>query len=190
MKTFWMLWAVGLSTQAMAGTAEQQEWHEYCDMTVRVKVDGWEALKEEQAVSIPINKDTLECKHEIRTDFSGVRKTFAIAYLTKTALAPISVALNHTGADVHIFRGKGEISEVDACQRVAELLERSAMRGGTLKAKVTRTVVRQDWTSSKNTDVRTIEQLSIALDANTDIPFRASQDMYVRGKYCSKKPLP
>jgi len=68
---------------------------------------------------------------------------------------------------------------------VTRLLEEAEQNGGVLKAVVSREVVRQDWTSSKNVDVHIHEKVILTVG---DLQFHAGAQITARGEYCSKKP--
>lgn len=188
MKTLFTLLGMSflLVNGAMAEeTAAQKEWHEYCEMTIHTTVDGWVVDQSEQEVSLPISENNLKCAVEVH---HGSRKTstWTKVSLSEQTVQPFSQL--HLGDAMVTFYEDGEISEAVACARVKAVLEEAKSNGGVLKAKLKRQLVRQDWTTSKNTDVKILDTLHFTFGKEPGLQLRADGSTSAQGKYCAHKP--
>jgi hypothetical protein len=179
----WMAWS------ATEPTPAEKEWHEYCEMTVHVKVDGWVADESEETLSLPLNRNTLRCKADVGKDFLGKVSSTGHAYLGQAALAEArTIQLNVRSAHTTVSHFPEAVTDAVACAPINRILRLAQAHGGRLPAKLKRKLVRQDWTSPKNTDIRFIEEIDVQLAGG--LTFRGIGNSSARGKFCSQKPKP
>jgi hypothetical protein len=171
---------------ASADTAAEKEWHEYCDMMIHVKVDGWVVDKTITEQPLRISPQTLKCKATTYRDFESKNWTKGEVSLSADALPAITVLrANAFNGMIPVLPGSAD--EAAVCAPVLDLLKKALLSRGVVQVKVLREVVRQDWASAKNTDVKMHEKLSFSIDG---VHFNTSTATSLRGKYCSQKPVP
>lgn len=176
---------VAATAQAAEEKTAAEIWHEYCEMTTHVKVDGWEFSSIKSMPQLPINNTTVKCTAEVGKDFDGKIHTNVSAYLSKSVVQSISDYKATHDAHAIIADLPGDVDKDQACATVTKFIEKSRLSGGFLKADVLNKKIRQDWISSKNTNVNLGEEIHITFG---NIQFRMLNNVPSIGKFCANKP--
>lgn len=155
------------------------EWHEYCEMTVHVRVNGWEVENVKKQMPIKADFSKLNCKVVYSPTYTeGMYQTVVTANLkVKTDLG---TKLAHPDMQIYYYMN-GKVDRDVACAKIDDLKNEI-----TPVALVERSLVRQDWTSSKNVDTSLAEKVTISF--SNKVAFFSNAILWTKGKYCSQKP--
>jgi hypothetical protein len=176
--------ALGLMSPLVFAATPQEEWHEYCEMTTHVHIDGWLVEKETTQQDIVFDSNTVSCVTEVVRDYEW--KQYTSVDISLSIPKAMAGAKFFSGQLHHVYSLSGDHTNAEACKKVQDIIDKLANDSyGFVKVSANRELVRQDWISDKNTDVTSIESINLKV---MGLAFSGSQSVSLTGKYCSKKP--
>ena len=168
-----------------AQTDSQREWDEYCKRTIHTRFDGWSLGDRTKEIKVKIPKAGLKCDYSFSSAYGlpGQSNVHSLIDLSADPLLMDSLSTKTLSYQRYV---RGEVNRDEMCRELKELNKLAEANNGLLIGKGIIERVRQERTSSKNTDVFYSEKLTLQFSNGSF--WHGLRVLNLKGKYCLKRP--